>query len=335
MKMRFLGKTGLQVSVLCMGTATFGGLGEFAKSGTVSQKEADYLVSLALDAGINFFNTAEMYSQGLAEEYFGKALGPRRQDAIVITKVNPIPRPGKNDGGLSRKHIIEGCEASLKRLGMDYVDLYELHGFDPETRLEVTIRALDDLIKAGKIRYFGCSNFTAWQMMKGLAISEKYGLERFVTLEAMYSLASRELEYELVPACLDQGIAILAYSPMHAGLLSGKYRRGQPWPKGTRFDSPDKTDPWPLEIEKLYDTVEELYRIASRRQVSVSQVAMNYVLQKPGVCSIIIGTRKAAQLQENLKAVEWDITAEETAGLDKISRPRQVSPYFVHDPLAE
>ena len=223
MRMRFLGKTGIQVSELCLGTADFGSTGIYAKTGNIGQKEADSIVSMALEAGINTFNTAETYSNGNSEEILGKALGKRRQEAIVITKINPTQSPESNDGGLSRHHVINGCEASLRRLGTDYIDIYELHRFDPFTPLEVTLRAMDDLVRQGKVRYIGCSNFSGWQLMKALAISGENGWERFVTLEAMYSLASRWLEFELVPLCLDQGLGVLAFSPLHGGFLSGIY----------------------------------------------------------------------------------------------------------------
>jgi aryl-alcohol dehydrogenase-like predicted oxidoreductase len=333
MKMRFLGKTGLQVSELCLGTGSFGGLGEYKASGEIGQKEANLIISMALEAGINFFNTAENYSGGLAEEIFGKALGVRRKEAVIITKVHPTRSPGPNDGGHSRKHIIEGCEASLKRLGTDYLDLYELHAFDLETPLETTLRALDDLVRSGKIRHFGCSNFAAWQVMKSLAISDAHGWDRFVTLEAMYSLCNRWLEFELIPLCLDQGIAVLPFSPLHGGFLSGKYRRNKPWPSGTRFVSPVNTEPWPVELEKLYNIVDELERIAGDHGVTISQTSLNYLLQKPGVNSLIIGVRNAKQLEDNLKATGWQMMPEEVARLDKISEPERKYPYFIYDPV--
>ncbi len=332
MKVRFLGETGIQVSELCFGTATFGSIGVYEKTGHIDQKEADFVVSMALDAGINFFNTAETYSDGLAEEILGKALGAKRKEAIVITKVDSTRSLGPNDGGLTRNHIIEGCNASLKRLGTDYIDLYELHRFDPYTPLEVTLRVLDDLVRQGKVRYIGCSNFSGWQLMKALAISRDNGWERFVTLEAMYSLASRWLEYELVPLCLDQRLGILAFSPLHGGFLSGKYRRGQPWPTGTRFESPKNTEPWPIEPKSLFDIIEELERIARGHDTTVSQTALNYVLRKPGVNSLIIGIRTAKQLEENLKATDWQMSPEEVARLDRISEPKRRYPYYVYDP---
>lgn len=331
MKMRFLGKTGLQVSELCLGTGSFGGLGLYKASGEIGQKEADNIINLALDSGVNFFNTAEDYSHGLAEEIFGKALGMHRKEAIIITKVHPTRSPGPNDGGHSRKHIIEACDASLKRLGTDYIDIFELHAYDPETPLEVTIRALDDLVRAGKVRYFGCSNFSAWQVMKGLAISDMHGWDRFVTLEAMYSLCNRWLEFELIPLCLDQGLAVLPFSPLHGGFLSGKYRRNKPWPSGTRFASPENTQPWPVVFEKLYDIVDELDRIAESHNVTISQAALNYLLQKPGIGSLIIGVRNADQLKENLPATGWQMTPEEIAGLNKTSQPERLYPYYVFD----
>jgi aryl-alcohol dehydrogenase-like predicted oxidoreductase len=333
MQYRFLGKTGLQVSELCLGTGSFDTTGEYRNCGDIKQKEADYIVSMAMDAGINFFNTAEIYSEGRAEITLGKALGPRRQEAIIITKVHPTRGPGPNDGGHSRKHIIEGCNASLKRLNTDYVDIYELHAFDPATPLEETLRALDDLVRDGKVRYIGCSNFTAWQVMKALAISSRNGWERFVTLEAMYSLVSRELEYELVPMCLDQGVAILVFSPLHGGYLGGKYRRGRPWPSGTRFNKAESIGPWPVDSEKLYDIVEELEKVARNHNTSIPGVALNYLLRKPGVASLIIGIRDAKQLEENIKATNWALTSDEMEHLDGISEPVRKYPYYVYDPV--
>ena len=238
MRMRFLGKTGVKVSELCFGTMTFGGRSFFKYVGQLGQKEANTLVDMSLEAGINFFDTADVYSEGLSEELLGKALGKRRQSIILATKVRGKMGPGPNDIGLSRRHIIEGCNASLKRLGTDYIDLYQVHNFDPDTPQEETMRALDDLVRQGKVRYIGCSNYSGWQLMKALAISDKRGWERFVTLQALYSLLARELENEMVPLCLDQGLGILVWSPLLGGFLSGKYRRGKPQPKGTRLSAP-------------------------------------------------------------------------------------------------
>jgi aryl-alcohol dehydrogenase-like predicted oxidoreductase len=334
MKMRFLGKTGLQVSELCVGTANFGATGIYEQSGKIDQKEADLIVNMALDSGINFFNTAQRYSYGIAEEILGKALRARRKEAIVITKINPARQPGPNDGGLSRNHIIQGCDASLKRLQTDYIDLYEIHEFDSYTPLEVTLRTLDDLVREGKVRYIGCSNFKGWQLMKALAISEKNGWEKFVTLETEYSLLVRAVEYELVPLCLDQGLSILAWSPLHGGYLTGKYRQDKPWPTGTRFGNlEDKF--WPVEPQKLFAIVDELDRIAKEHNVTVPQAALNYLLRKPGMTSLIIGMRTAKQLEENLGATDWEMTPEEVARLDRLSEPPRQYPYYVYDPEAE
>jgi len=334
MKMRFLGNSGLQVSTLCLGTATFGGRGGYERTGTIQQKEADDIVGMCLDADINIFDTAEDYSKGWAEEILGKALGARRKGAIVVDKVHPTRSPGPNDGGFSRKHIIEGCEASLKRLGTDYIDVYELHMFDDYAPMEVTLRALDDLVRQGKVRYVGCSNFTGWQVMKGIAISDKNGWERFMTLEAMYSIASRWTEFELVPLCVDQGIGLLAFSPLHGGYLSGKYRRNQPWPAGTRFDTPSpNSGGWPVDIEELYNIVDELDVVAQAHNSTIAQAALNYVLHKPGVSSLIVGMRTAKQLEQNIGATDWEMTPEEVARLDRVSEPPLRHPYYKYNPV--
>jgi aryl-alcohol dehydrogenase-like predicted oxidoreductase len=331
MRMRFLGKTGLQVSELCLGTGTFGATGTYARGGHVTQKEADYVISMALDAGLNFFNTAERYSYGVAEEVFGKALGNKRKEAIIITKISPARWPGPNDGGLSRKHIIEGCNASLKRLNTDYIDLYEIHEFDEHTPLEVSLRALDDLVRDGKVRYIGCSNFTGWQLMKSLGISDRNGWERFSSLEVRYSLVSRMPEYELVPVCLDQDVAILPWSPLHGGYLSGKYRRNEPLPEGTRFSSMEDKF-FAVDSEKLFTIVDELSIIAREHNATIPQAALNYLLKKPGVVSLIMGMRTSQQCEENLKTMEWELTDEEVARLDSISEPLQDYPYYTWDP---
>jgi aryl-alcohol dehydrogenase-like predicted oxidoreductase len=335
MKKRFLGKTGLEVSELCLGTGSFGGRRGYERTGTIDQKEADRIVDMCLDAGMNIFDTAEDYSTGWAEEILGKALGNRRKDVIVVTKVHPTRNAGPNDGGLSRNHIIAGCEASLKRLGTDYIDIYELHMFDEHTPLEVTIRALDDLVRQGKVRYTGCSNFTGFQVMKSLSISERNGWEKFMTLEAMYSLVSRWIEFELVPICLDQGIGLLVFSPLHGGYLTGKYRKGLAWPENTRFKKAEKTGGWPIDLDELYNIVEVMDGIAVAHETSVSQVAMNYLLRKPGVGSLIIGVRTAQQLQENIGATDWELAPEEVDRLDAVSEPERRHPYHFYNPVKE
>ena len=327
MKMRFLGNTGLQVSTLCLGTGTFGGRGAYEKTGAIGQAEANRIVDMCFENGINIFDTAEDYSQGWAEEILGKALGSKRKDAILITKVHPFRNHRTYEGGFSRKHIIEGCEASLKRLGMDYIDVYELHFFDEYTPLEVVIRALDDLVRSGKIRYTGCSNFDGWQIMKGIMISDKNGWERFSTVEALYNIASRWVEFELSPLCVDQGIGMLVFSPLHGGYLSGKYRRNQPWPQGTRFDKPNTGGGWPVDINELYKIVDELEVVAKAHNVTIGQTAMNYLLRKPGVSSLIVGIRNEQQLEENIKATDWEMTQEEFKRLDEISEPVRRHPY--------
>jgi aryl-alcohol dehydrogenase-like predicted oxidoreductase len=314
-----------------MGTANFGATGMYEKTGHISQKEADFIVPMVLDAGINFFNTAQRYSDGISEKVLGKALGARRNEAIIITKIHPARKPGPIEGGATRKNIIEGCEASLKRMGTDYIDIYQIHEFDEYTPLEVSLRALDDLVSQGKVRYIGCSNFAGWQLMKALAISDRNGLERFATLEARYSMASRMIEYELVPACLDQDVAILAWSPLHGGFLSGKYRRGISFPSGTRFDRLGDFF-WQIEPEKLFDMVDELEVIANAHDSTISQTALNYVLRKPAISSLIIGIRTREQLEENLAATDWEMTPEEVARLDEISNPVMDYPYFAFDP---
>jgi aryl-alcohol dehydrogenase-like predicted oxidoreductase len=330
MKMRFLGKTGIQVSEICLGTLTFGGQSFYSHIGTLNQKEATVLVDMALDAGVNFFDTADIYSMGLSEEILGKALGTRRKNAIIATKVRGRMSPEPNDVRLSRHHIIEGCDASLKRLGTDHIDLYQLHSFDPNTPLEETLRALDDLVRRGKVRYIGVSNFTGWQLMKALAISEKYGWEKFVTLQAQYSLLSRDVEYDLVPLCLDQGLDILTWSPLSGGFLSGKYRRGQPRPKGARLSDPNARF-MGFDEEKGYDIVEELDRIARKHNGTVAQAALNYLLRKPAVTSVIISARTPEQLEDNLKTTEWEMTLEEVTRLDELTR---LTPIYPHNFLA-
>ncbi len=311
MRIRWLGKTGLQVSEICFGTGSFGGVGSFKHTGTLNQADADRVVSIALDAGVNFFNTAEAYSQGMAEEILGKALGSRRKDVILITKISYHIKPGQNTAGLSRKHIVEACEASLKRLGTDYIDIYEAHGLDPRTSHEITISALNDLVHQGKARYIGCSNYAAWNLMKGLAISEKNGWEKFVTLEAMYSLAARGLEYELIPACLDHGITILAYSPLHAGLLTGKYRRDK------QAESARAGGAKEFFTERNWSLLDFMEKLAQEKGgYSLSQIALAWQLSNPVITSPIIGPRSLEQLKDNLGAAGLRLTGEEKASLD-------------------
>ena len=342
MKQNDLGKTGLKVSEICLGTATFGGAGSYERVGQVDQADADRIIATAMDNGINLFNTAEHYSAGLAEERLGKALGAKRKDVIVIDKVCP-KRPTENEkGGLSREHIFARCEASLKRLGTDYIDIYELHIFDPIVPLEETLGALDELVHQGKVRYFGCSNFAGWQFMKGLSISDTNGWNRFTTLESKYTLLARELENELIPACIDQGVEIFAFAPLHGGYLSGKYARNKPWPLNTRIQEPitDANSFNAIDLELLYNIIDELSAIANDRNIAIAHVALNYLLRKPGIRSLIVGVRNTEQLEDNLKASGWELTSEEVSRIDKISEPVGLHPYrenkfgFLYSPEA-
>jgi len=321
MRKRALGATGLEVSELCLGTGTFGGTGSFKRSGEVGQDEANRIVALAMDNGINFFNSSEIYSDGLAEEILGKALGNKRKDAIIITKVAP------RDGGLTKKHISEACDASLKRLGTDYIDIYQLHIFDATTDLSETLEAMDSLVKAGKVKYTGCSNFAGWQMMKALWLSDKNGWARFSTMEGKYSLMNREMENELIPACVDQGVSVFAYSPLYAGFLTGKYARNKPWPEGTRFPSLTETARFPINPDRLFDIVDVLEEIAARYERPVSHVALNYLLRKPAVCSLITAVRNESQLEGNLSATDWEMSADDVKALDAVSEPEELYPY--------
>jgi aryl-alcohol dehydrogenase-like predicted oxidoreductase len=325
MNLRILGNTGIKVSEICFGTMTFAGKGFWENIGKVDQQLANKLVSMSLDAGVNFFDTADVYSQGASEELLGKALGERRKEIILATKVRGRVGPGPNDIGLSRRHIIEGCDASLRRLGTDYIDLYQVHSFDPITPLEETLDALSDLVHQGKVRYIGCSNFSGWQLMKALAISAADGFERFVTLQAYYSLVGRDLELELVPLCRDQKLGVLPWSPLAGGFLTGKFRRGQKPPEGARRSAPEGTF-IKFNEEMGYAIVDELDKIARAHNASIAQAALNYLLRKSIVSSVIIGARNAEQLADNLKAGDWEMTPEEVARLDELSMPPRIYP---------
>ena len=334
MKTRFLGDTGVRVSELCFGAMTFGGKDYWANIGQVGQKEADDLVNIAIDGGINFFDTADVYSEGMSELLLGKALGTRRNSVVLATKVRGRTGSGPNDVGLSRRHIIDSCNASLKRLGTDYIDLYQVHSFDPRTPLEETLRTLDDLVREGKVRYVGASNFAGWQLMKALAISDTQHLERFITLQAFYSLIARDLENELVPLSLDQHLGILPWSPLGGGFLTGKYRRGKPRPEGARRSNPTAQF-LQFDEEKGFDIVDELEKTARKYGATITQAALNYLLRKPGVTSVIVGARNKEQLTDNLKTVDWEIAAEEVARLDTLSTPPRVYPYWMLERMSQ
>jgi aryl-alcohol dehydrogenase-like predicted oxidoreductase len=327
MEYRQLGRSGLRVSVLTMGTMTFGGGGKFADVGSTGVEEARAQIGMCLDAGVNLIDTADVYSAGVSEEIVGKVLDGRRDEVLLASKVRFAMGAGPNDAGLSRHHIITGCEASLRRLGTDYLDLYQLHQWDGLTPLEETLTALDSLVRAGKVRYVGVSNFSAWHLMKALGVSARDGLPQLVSQQIYYSLQAREAEYELVPLALDQGLGILVWSPLAGGLLSGKYRRGQQAPAGSRHLS-DWDEPPVYDEGGLYDIVDVLVEIAEARGVPAAQVALAYTLGRPGVTSLVVGARTAEQLAQNLAAADLVLEAGERDRLDRVSRLPLIYPYW-------
>jgi aryl-alcohol dehydrogenase-like predicted oxidoreductase len=317
MNYRELADTGVFVSELCLGTMTFGGRGQIWEViGGIDQQSVDALVGRALDAGINFVDTANVYSAGESETMLGKALGSRRHEVVLATKVRGRTGPGPNQVGLSRLHILQAVEASLERLDTDYIDLYQIHRFDLLTNIEDTLRALDDLVHAGKVRYIGCSNLAAWQLMKALAVSREQGLERFKCTQSYYSLAGRDLEREMVPLLKDQGLGLLVWSPLAGGFLSGKFTRdtGDDTARRAKFDFP------PVNKEKGFDVLDVAKVIADRHGASVAQVAIAWILANHAVTSVIIGARKPAQLEDNLKAIDVRLSAEDMKALDEVSK---------------
>ncbi len=332
MKYNYLGSSGLKVSELCVGAMTFGGVGNFGKIGNVGVPEAKELISIALDSGINFFDTADVYSSGASEEILGKALGVNRKDVIICTKFRfNAGGSGQNDAGGSRYHILRACEQSLKRLNTDHIDIYMIHSMDLNTPLEETLSALTGLVKAGKVRYIGCSNYSGWYLMKAMCVSTLHGFERFITYQGYYSLLARELENEIVPLCLDQGLGIMVWSPLSGGYLSGKFSRGTNVPEGTRLGDNKKSNfiP-PVDSEKTYDIVDLMQKIAVGHNASVAQVALNYILKKPAVSSVVLGTRKKEQLSDNINTTTWELNADEIKKLDDISEPGIAYPYWHH-----
>lgn len=326
MEYRLLGASGLEVSVLSFGTMTLGGEGRFAAMGNVQVEEARRLVDICLEAGVNLFDTADIYSFGKSEEVLGQAIGAHRKDIVLATKVFVRLEPGTNKSGLSRRHILEACDASLRRLGTDYIDLYQAHNFDSLTPLDETLRAFDDLIRAGKIRYAGCSNYSGWHLMKAHSVSERLGIARYISQQINYSLLARDAERELVPAGLDQRTGIMAWSPLQFGLLSGKFRRGQDKPSESRLNSLDA--PGTVDQEQLYKIVDGLAEIAGQRNVSIPQVALNWVMRKPGVDTVILGARNEQQLRDNLAAANWTLTDAEVERLDELSAVPLPYPYW-------
>jgi aryl-alcohol dehydrogenase-like predicted oxidoreductase len=324
---RTLGASGLKISVLTMGTMTFGGKGGFADVGSTGVDDARRQVDLCLEAGVNLIDTADVYSDGLSEEILGQVLHGRRDEVLVATKVRMAMGPGPNDAGLSRHHILSGCEASLRRLGTDHIDLYQVHEWDGVTPLEETLEALDLLVQAGKVRYVGASNYTGWQLMKALGTAERTGLPRFVSEQIYYSLQARDAEYELIPAAVDQGLGVLVWSPLAGGLVSGKYRRGHQPPAGSR-QLTDWNEPPVYDQEKLYDTVEVLAAVGAEHGVSAAQVALAYLLGRPAVTSVIVGARTTEQLADNLTAADLVLSAEERDRLDQVSALPLIYPYW-------
>ncbi len=327
MQYRQLGSSGLRVSTLTLGTMGFGGTGWAGAVGQIDVAGAREQIAIARDAGVNLIDTADVYSSGLSEEILGEALGADRDEVLIATKVRMPMGEGPNDAGLSRHHIIRAAEASLRRLRTDHIDLYQLHEWDGQTPLEETLTALDDLVRSGKVRYVGASNYAGWHLMKALAVSERRGLERFASQQIYYSLQNRDAESELVPVSLDQGLGILVWSPLAGGLLSGKYRRGVQAPAGSRHLS-DWDEPPVNDEEKLYDTIEVAVEIGKARGVSAAQVSLAWTLARPAVTSLVIGARTAEQLRDTLAAADLTLSPEELARLDHVSSEPLRYPYW-------
>ena len=328
MDYRYLGGSGLKVPVLSFGTATFGGTTDFFRAwGGQEVDEAKRLVDVCLEAGITLFDSADVYSNGRSEEVLGKALAGRRDQVLISTKATFRSGKGPNDVGSSRHHLTRSVEAALRRLGTDWIDLFQLHGFDASTPVEETLRTLDDLVRAGKIRYIGCSNFSGWHLMKSLAISEKYGWARHVAHQAYYSLIGRSFEWELMPLALDQKVGTVVWSPLGWARLTGKLRRGQPKPATSRLNSDIAQGPV-VDDEYLYGVVDALDSVAAETGKTVPQVALNWLLQRPTVSTVIIGARNEEQLRQNLGAVGWSLTPAQVAVLDQASATPLTYPYF-------
>jgi aryl-alcohol dehydrogenase-like predicted oxidoreductase len=325
---RRLGRSGFMVPVLSLGTGTFGGSNEFFKAwGSTDVAEASRLVDICLEAGLTMFDSADIYSAGAAEEILGAAIKGRRDRVIISTKATFRAGDEANTVGSSRFHLIRACEQALKRLGTDYIDLFQLHGYDAITPVEETLSTLDDLVRAGKIRYVGCSNFSGWHLMKSLAVAEKYNLPRYVAHQAYYSLIGRDYEWELMPLGIEQGVGAVVWSPLGWGRLTGKIRRGQPLPEGSRLHKTAEMGP-PVPDEHVYTVVDALDEVAEETGKTVPQIALNWLLQRPTVANIIIGARNEAQLRQNLGAVGWTLTPAQVAKLDKASTVTLPYPYW-------
>jgi len=337
MDYRFLGRSGFKVPALGFGTGTFGGKGPlFSAWGSSDVAEAKRLVDLCLDAGANLFDSADVYSDGASEEILGAALKGRRERAIVSTKLTLRAGDGPNDVGASRHHLVAGVERALKRLGTDWIDLLQLHHYDAMTPVDEVMSTLNDLVRAGKLRYLGVSNFSGWQIMKSQAAAERHGHARFVANQAYYSLVGRDYEWELMPLGQDQGLGAIVWSPLGWGRLTGKIRRGQPLPAGSRLHDTAAFAP-PVEEERLYRVVDALDAVAAETGRSVPQVAINWLLQRPTVSSVLIGARNEPQLVDNLGAIGWNLTPTQIATLDTASAVMPPYPYYPYwnGPFAE
>jgi aryl-alcohol dehydrogenase-like predicted oxidoreductase len=328
MEFRILGRSGLKVPVLSLGTGTFGGANEFFRAwGNSGVDEATRLVDICLEAGVNMFDTADIYSDGESEKVLGGAIAGRREKVLISTKATFKTGPGPNEVGSSRYHLIQACEASLRRLKTDYIDLYQLHAFDALTPVEETLSALNDLVHSGKVRYIGCSNFSGWHLMKSLDVSERYGWTRYVAHQAYYSLIGREYEWELMPLGLDQGVGGVVWSPLGWGRLTGKIRRGKPLPEVSRLHKTADYGP-PVSDELVYKVVDALDEIAKETGKTVPQIALNWLLQRPTVSNVIMGARNEEQLRQNLGAVGWNLTPAQVAKLDAASATTPIYPYW-------
>jgi aryl-alcohol dehydrogenase-like predicted oxidoreductase len=328
MEFRILGRSGLKVPVLSLGTGTFGGSNDFFRAwGNSGVPEATRLVDICLEAGVNMFDTADIYSEGESEKILGAAIAGRRDKVLISTKATFKMGSGPNEVGSSRYHLISACEASLRRLKTDYIDIYQMHGFDALTPVEETLSALNNLVQSGKVRYIGCSNFSGWHLMKSLDVSERYGWSRYVAHQAYYSLIGREYEWELMPLGIDQGVGCLVWSPLGWGRLTGKIRRNQPLHKESRLHKTADYGP-PVNDEYVYKVVDALDEVAKETGKSIAQIALNWLLQRPTVANVIIGARNEEQLRQNLGAVGWNLTAAQVAKLDAASNVTLVYPYW-------
>jgi aryl-alcohol dehydrogenase-like predicted oxidoreductase len=328
MDYRYLGNSGFKVPALGFGAGTFGGKGPlFSAWGNTDIAEAKRLIDICLDAGVNLYDTADVYSDGASESILGAALKGRREQAIISTKITLRAGDGPNDVGASRHHLVRGVERALKRLGTDYIDLLQLHHFDAMTPVESVMSTLDDLVRAGKVRYLGASNFSGWQLMKSQAAADRHGYSRFVANQTYYSLIGRDYEWELMPLGLDQGVGAVVWSPLGWGRLTGKIRRGQPLPAGSRLHDTASFAP-PVDEERLYRVVDALEAIATETGKSIPQIALNWLLQRPTVSTVLIGARNEQQLRQNLDAIGWNLSREQVAKLDAASAVTPPYPYY-------